>query len=104
VSFKYFFKALIFINNARFEIIYCTVNAFGARGCFGFNWANKKLKEARESHAGCVYWECARNRNIDNCFLCKEFPCKATYDSKEAVYTKQALDMWKEMGKTGWPY
>lgn len=69
--------------------------------CYGCDWANEKLKEVRESHRGCVFWECAQNRNVDNCFLCKEFPCKTHYDSKEAVYAKQALDMWKQLGKTG---
>jgi hypothetical protein len=33
--------------------------------------------------------------------MCKEFPCQTHYDPKEAVYTKQALDMWKELKKTG---
>ena len=69
--------------------------------CLGCDWANRKLKEVRESHRGCVFWECVRKKNAESCFLCKEFPCKTHYDSNEAVYTKQALDMWKQLGETG---
>jgi len=33
--------------------------------------------------------------------MCREFPCDTHYDPKEAIYTEQALDMWKELKKTG---
>jgi hypothetical protein len=33
--------------------------------------------------------------------MCSEFQCETHYDPKEAMYTRQALDMWKELKKTG---
>ena len=33
-----------------------------------------------------------------------KFPCKTHYDPKEAVYTKQALDMWKELEEKGFTF
>jgi hypothetical protein len=59
------------------------------------------LRRSRESKKGCVFWECAQNRKVECCLMCKEFPCETHYDSKEAIYTKQALDMWRELNKTG---
>jgi len=59
------------------------------------------LRRCRESKRGCVFWECAQKRKVECCLTCKEFPCETHYDPKEAVYTKQALDMWKELKKTG---
>jgi len=59
------------------------------------------LRKARETHRGCIFWECAQNKKVECCLLCIEFPCKTHYNPKEAVYTRQALDMWKELGKTG---
>jgi hypothetical protein len=69
--------------------------------CLGCNWANKLLRKAREDHNGCVFWECVQGREIRSCLECGEFPCKTHYDNKEAVYTKQALDMWKKLEETG---
>ncbi|MDH5733960.1 MAG: hypothetical protein OEY88_09305 [Candidatus Bathyarchaeota archaeon] len=69
--------------------------------CFGCNWADQMLRKARESNKLCIFWECSQNRKIECCLLCEEFHCKTRYDQKEAVYTKQALDMWKELGETG---
>jgi hypothetical protein len=59
------------------------------------------LRKSRESHKGCAFFECAQTKNVECCFQCKKFPCKIHYDPKEAVYTKQALDMWKKLQKTG---
>jgi len=69
--------------------------------CFGCDWVSKKLRKVRESKKGCSFWECCQDKNVKCCFQCKEFPCKKHYNSKEAVYTRQALDMWKKLGKTG---
>lgn len=33
--------------------------------------------------------------------MCEDFPCQTHYDSEEAVYTKQVLDSWKELRRTG---
>jgi hypothetical protein len=59
------------------------------------------VRRSRESKKGCVFWECAQNKKVECCLMCKEFPCETYYDPKEAVYTKQALDTWKELRKTG---
>jgi hypothetical protein len=59
------------------------------------------LRKTRETKKGCILWECAQNKKVENCLMCKEFPCETHYDPKEAIYTKQALDMWKELRKTG---
>jgi hypothetical protein len=59
------------------------------------------LRKARESKKGCIFWECSQSRKIKSCLLCEEFPCKTHYDQAEAVYAKQALDMWKERRETG---
>jgi hypothetical protein len=59
------------------------------------------LRKSRESHKGCIFFECAQTRNVECCFQCNDFPCETHYNPEEAVYTKQALDMWKELSKTG---
>ena len=59
------------------------------------------LRKTRESKKGCVFWECTQDKNAECCFQCKEFPGKTHYDPEHAVYTKQALDMWKELAVTG---
>jgi len=69
--------------------------------CHGCDWANEMLRRSRETKKGCVFWECAQNRKAECCLMCEKFPCETHYDPKEAVYTKQALDMWKELKKTG---
>jgi hypothetical protein len=69
--------------------------------CYGCDWANEMLRISRETRKGCVLWECAQKRKVECCLVCKEFPCETHYDPKEAIYTKQAIDMWKELGKTG---
>ena len=33
--------------------------------------------------------------------MCEEFPCNTHYDPKEAVYTEQSLQTWKELIKRG---
>jgi len=80
---------------------YCKAFRLDHNRCLGCDWANKMLRKTRETHRGCVFWECAQNKEVECCFLCKEFPCETYYDSKEAVYTEQALDMLKELGETG---
>jgi hypothetical protein len=69
--------------------------------CYGCDWANEMLRRSRENRKGCGFWECAQNRKVECCLMCSEFPCETHNDPKEAVYTKQALDMWKELRKTG---
>jgi len=59
------------------------------------------LRKVRETQKGCLFWECAQNKKVECCLMCEEFPCETHYDSKEAVYTAQALDMLKELGETG---
>jgi hypothetical protein len=59
------------------------------------------LRKIRATKKGCVLWECAQNKKVECCLICKDFPCKTHYDPKEAIYTKQALDMWKELKRTG---
>jgi len=59
------------------------------------------LRISRENKRGCVFWECAQEKGVENCLKCQDFPCETHYDPKEAIWTKQALDMWKELGKTG---
>ena len=72
--------------------------------CFGCDWVNKQLKKVRDTHRGCVFWECARDKKVECCLLCDDFPCKIHYESEEAVYTKYLLDMLKEMDKTGYTF
>lgn len=69
--------------------------------CFGCEWANRMLRKSREGKKGCIFWECAQDKKAECCFTCEEFPCKRHYDSEEAVYTKQILDTWKELRRTG---
>ena len=69
--------------------------------CLGCDWANKMLRKSRESKKGCTFWECVEDKDVECCFSCDEFPCQTHYDQKEAIYTRQALDMWKELKKTG---
>ncbi|MDH5482183.1 MAG: DUF3795 domain-containing protein [Candidatus Bathyarchaeota archaeon] len=69
--------------------------------CFGCEWANRMLRKSRESKKGCMFWECTQNKKVECCFMCVDFPCQTHYDSQEAVYTKQALDSWKELRRTG---
>lgn len=69
--------------------------------CFGCEWVNRMLRKSRESKKGCIFWECTQDKKAECCFMCEEFPCQTHYDSKEAVYTKQILDSWKELRRTG---
>ncbi|HXX88580.1 MAG TPA: hypothetical protein VEH86_09060 [Candidatus Acidoferrum sp.] len=69
--------------------------------CLGCDWANEMLRKSRDSKKGCTFWECVVSKNAECCLACDEFPCQTHYDPKEAIYTKQALDMWKELRKTG---
>jgi len=69
--------------------------------CLGCEWANRMLRKSRESKKGCIFWECTQNKEVEHCFTCEEFPCQTHYDSEEAVYTKQILDSWKELRRTG---
>ena len=80
---------------------HCEVFKHKEYRCFGCNWANRMLRKSRESKKGCVYWECTQKKGLECCFTCEEFPCKTHYDIKEAVYTKQILDSWKELRRTG---
>jgi len=80
---------------------FCSTFRFEKNRCFGCDWGNRKLREKRKTHKGCVFWECAQDKNVKSCFLCEKFPCKMHYDKRAAVYTEQALDMWKEFAKTG---
>jgi hypothetical protein len=80
---------------------FCPTFRLKQNRCLGCEWANGMLRKSRENHKGCVFFECAQTKNVECCFQCKEFPCEIHYDQKEAVYTKQALDMWKELAKTG---
>jgi hypothetical protein len=59
------------------------------------------LRKSRKSNRGCTFWECVQKKNAECCLVCNEFPCQTHYNPKEAIYTKQALDMWKELRKTG---
>lgn len=69
--------------------------------CRGCNWANKMLKLSREDGKGCIFWECVQTKKVECCLICKEFPCQKHYDEKEAIYTKQALDTWERLSKSG---
>jgi hypothetical protein len=80
---------------------FCQAFILDQNRCLGCEWANGLLRKTRENRKGCVFFECTKSKDVKCCFQCKEFPCKTHYDPKEAVYTKQALDMWKELGKTG---
>jgi len=79
---------------------YCPVYSRKEKSCQGCDWVNEQLRKVRESHRGCAFWECAKEKNVKSCFLCKEFPCQLHY-GKEAVYTPDALNMWKELIETG---
>ena len=79
----------------------CQVTRHEKYRCFECEWANRMLRKSRESKKGCIYWECTQDKKVKCCFMCKEFPCQTHYDSKEAVYTKQILDSWKELRRTG---
>jgi len=59
------------------------------------------LRISRENKKGCVFWECTQDKKVDNCLKCHDFPCETHNDPKEAIWAKQAVDMWKELGKTG---
>jgi hypothetical protein len=59
------------------------------------------LRISRENKKGCVFWECTQEKGVENCLKCQDFPCETHYDPKQAIWTKQALDMWKELAKTG---
>jgi len=83
---------------------YCPTFRLEQNRCFGCDWVSKKLRKARESKKGCSFWECCQDKNVKCCFQCKEFPCKMHYEPKEAVYTKQALDMWKELEEKGFTF
>jgi hypothetical protein len=69
--------------------------------CYGCEWINSKKRQLRESHKGCCFYECAQKKDLESCFLCEEFPCNTHYDPKEAVYTEQSLQTWKELIKRG---
>jgi hypothetical protein len=56
---------------------------------------------SRENKKGCIFWECAEDKKVANCLECPDFPCETHYDTEHAIWTKQALDMWNELGKTG---
>jgi hypothetical protein len=74
---------------------YCPVYELKEKGCEGCDWVNDKLRKVRESHEGCAFWECAKEKNVKCCFLCSEFPWKLHY-GKEAIYASEALNMWKD--------
>ncbi|MEM3770118.1 MAG: hypothetical protein QXG76_02895 [Candidatus Bathyarchaeia archaeon] len=59
------------------------------------------LKLSREDGKGCIFWECTQNKKVECCLICGEFPCPKHYDEKEAIYTKQVLDSWKSLDKSG---
>ena len=80
---------------------FCKAFRLDKNRCLGCEWANRLLRKARENQKGCIFFECTQSKGVKCCFQCKEFPCKTHYDPKEAVYTKRALDMWKELAKTG---
>jgi len=79
---------------------YCPIYKRERKNCFGCEWVNEQLRKFRESHKGCAFWECAKEKNVKCCFLCKDFPCQPHY-GKEAVYTQEALTMWKELMEKG---
>lgn len=79
----------------------CPVSKHEKYRCFGCEWLNKMLKKARENKKGCMFWECAQDKKVECCFTCEKFPCEKHYDSEEAIYTKQILDIWKELRRTG---
>jgi len=79
---------------------YCPIYKREQKNCFGCEWVNEQLRKFRESHKGCAFWECAKEKNVKCCFLCKDFPCQLHY-GKEAVYTQEALSMWKELMEKG---
>ncbi|MCK4313849.1 DUF3795 domain-containing protein [Candidatus Bathyarchaeota archaeon] len=79
---------------------YCPVFKREEKRCLGCEWVNKQLRLSRESHKGCAFWECAKEKNIKCCFLCEKFPCQLHY-GKEAVYTPETLQMWKELIEQG---
>jgi len=79
----------------------CPIFTLKENRCFGCDWINDKKRQIRKTHKGCCFWECAQERNLKSCFLCKEFPCLLHYDKKDAVYTEQSLQTWKELMKSG---
>ncbi|MEM3458138.1 MAG: DUF3795 domain-containing protein [Candidatus Bathyarchaeia archaeon] len=81
----------------------CPVYKRKEKRCFGCDWVNEQLRKVRDSHRGCAFWECAKEKNVKSCFLCKEFPCLLHY-GKEAVYTAEALNMWKELIEKGFSF
>ena len=83
---------------------FCPVFRLEQNRCFGCEWVSNELRRTRENKRGCVFWECVQKKGVECCFQCSEFPCKTHYDSEEAVYTEQALDMWKELIETGFAF
>ena len=69
--------------------------------CFGCDWANRMLRKSRENEKGCTFWECTQEKEVECCFSCEEFPCQTHYNPEEAVYTRQILDTWEELRRTG---
>jgi len=82
---------------------YCPVYRLKQKNCLGCDWVNEQLRRSRESHKGCAFWECAKEKNVKCCFLCREFPCPLHY-GREAVYTPEALNMWKELMEKGFSF
>jgi len=80
---------------------FCPVFALPQNRCFGCEWVNDQYRKYGDSHRGCSFWECAKEKGSECCYQCKEFPCKTHYDPEKAVYTKQALDSWKKLRETG---
>jgi hypothetical protein len=58
----------------------------------------EQLRNVRWANKGCAFWECAEEKNVKWCFLCKNFLCQLHY-RKEAVYTQEELSIWKELIK-----
>jgi len=82
---------------------YCPVYGRKQKQCLGCEWVNGQLKRSRESKKGCAFFECAKKKKVECCFLCKGFPCSHHY-GEEAVYTPQALEMWKELIEKGFDF
>jgi len=82
---------------------YCPVYKRKEKGCLGCEWVNEQLRKVKESHKGCAFWECAEAKDLKCCLLCKEFPCQLHY-GKEAIYTTEALNMWKELMEKGFNF
>jgi hypothetical protein len=75
---------------------YCPVYRCKDERCSGCEWVNKRLRKVGGSHRSCVFRECAKEKNVKCCFLCEDFPCELDH-GKDAVYTGDALDIWKEL-------